>query len=60
MIVVSQFYAPLSHHFHDISKAEFEPEIPAYAQDDDLPVEMAVLEKIIHAQHPGARPQKPT
>ncbi len=55
---MSQCYAPLSHHFHEISKAELEPEIPAYAQDDDLPVEMAAFEKIIHVQQPGTRPQK--
>jgi hypothetical protein len=26
---------------------------PAHAEDDDLPVEMAALEKMINAQHPG-------
>ena len=41
------------HHFHEIAKAELEPEIPAHAEDDDLPIEMAAFEKIINAQHAG-------
>ena len=44
------------HHFHEIAKAELEPEIPAHAEDDDLPVEMAAFEKIINAQHAGSAP----
>jgi hypothetical protein len=47
-------HSPLSHHFREILKAELEPQIPADAEDDDLPVEMAALEKIINAQHPGS------
>jgi len=37
---------PLGHHLYEISKAELEPEIPADAEDNDLPVEMAPFEKI--------------
>ena len=37
------------HHLDEVAKAEFVPEIPAHAEDDDLSVEMAALEKIIHA-----------
>jgi hypothetical protein len=55
---MSQRNASLSHHFHEISKAELEPKIPPDAKDDDLPVEMAALEKVIHVRHPGSRPQK--
>jgi hypothetical protein len=55
---MDQANSPLGHHFHEISKAELEPQIPADAGDDDLPVEMAALEKIINAQHPGSLPPK--
>ena len=48
---MGQGNSALGHHFHQISKAEFEPQIPADAEDDDIPVEMAAFEKIIHAQH---------
>jgi hypothetical protein len=44
----------LSHHFHEITKTEFEPEIPTHAEDDDLAVEMAALEEIINAGHPSS------
>jgi hypothetical protein len=37
----------LGHHFYEVSKAELEPQIPAHAENDDLPVEMTALEKII-------------
>jgi len=33
------------HHFHEIAKAELEPEIPPDAEDDDLAVEMAAFER---------------
>src|SRR5208282_4016566 len=46
------------HHFHEIAKAELEPEIPPDAEDDDLEVEMAALEKILNVQHSGSRPPK--
>jgi hypothetical protein len=55
---VSQGNSALGHHFHKISKAELEPQIPAHAKDNDLPVELTALEKIIHAQHPSSLPQK--
>jgi hypothetical protein len=55
---MSQRNASLSHHFHEISKAVLEPKIPSDAKDDDFPVEMAALEKVIHVQRPGSRPQK--
>jgi hypothetical protein len=44
--------------FSEISEAELEPQIPPHAEDNDFRVEMAALEKIIHAEHPVARPQK--
>jgi hypothetical protein len=34
---MGQENSALGHHFHEISKAEFEPQIPAHAEDDDLP-----------------------
>ena len=55
---MGQGNSALGHHFHEISKAQLEPQIPAHAEDDDLPVEMAALEKIIHAQHLGSLPPK--
>src|SRR5208282_3800547 len=39
----------LGHHFHEISKAQLEPEIPKGTQDDDLAVEMMALEEVINA-----------
>jgi hypothetical protein len=50
---MSQRNTSFGHHFHEISKAELEPKIPGNAKDDDLTVEMAAFEKIIHAQHLG-------
>ena len=46
----------LGHHLHEITKAEFVPQIPAHAEHDDLPVEMAAFEKIVNVQHawPGS------
>jgi hypothetical protein len=55
---MSQRNASLSHHFHEVANAELEPEIPPDAKDDDLPVEMAALEKVIHVRHPERCPQK--
>jgi hypothetical protein len=55
---VSQGNSALGHHFHEIAKAELEPEIPPDAEDDDLRVEMAALEKILNVQHSGSRPPK--
>jgi hypothetical protein len=37
------------HHFHEIPKVEFEPQVPPHAKDDDLLVEMVAFEKIINA-----------
>jgi len=55
---MGQGNSALRHHFHEISKAELEPQIPADAEDDDFPVKMAALEKISNAQHSGSLPQK--
>ena len=38
-----------------ISETELEPQIPAHAQDDNFPLEMATLEKFINALHKNAR-----
>src|SRR5580693_6700556 len=53
---VRQRKPTLGHHLHEITKAEFVPQIPAHAEHDDLPVEMAAFEKIINVQHawPGS------
>jgi hypothetical protein len=40
------------HRFQEITKAQFEPQIPVHTEDDDLSVEMATCEKIIVSQHP--------
>ena len=50
---VNQRKAALRHHLHQIAVAEFEPQLPPHAQDDDLPVEMAALEQLIQTQEPG-------
>ena len=54
MIRVRQRKPTLGHHLDEITKTEFVPQIPAHAEHDDLPVEMAAFEKIINVQH--ARP----
>jgi two-component system response regulator FixJ len=53
---VRQRKPALGHHLHEITKAEFVPQIPPHAEHDDLPVEMAAFEKIIKLQHawPGS------
>ena len=53
---VRQRKPALGHHLHEITKAEFVPQIPAHAEHDDLPVEMAAFEKIVNVQHawPGS------
>src|SRR5271170_226684 len=48
---VRQRKPTLGHHLHEITKAEFVPQIPAHAEHDDLPVEMAAFEKIVNVQH---------
>src|SRR5260370_5161845 len=50
---VRQGEPAFGHHLHEITKAEFVPQIPAHTKDDDLPVEMAAFEKIINVQHAG-------
>jgi hypothetical protein len=50
---VRQGEPAFSHHLDEISKAEFEPQIPTHAEDDDLPVKVASFEKFINAQHAG-------
>ncbi len=58
MIVVWAREIPRSAIISTRSRKLFEPQIPADAQDDDLPVEMAAFEKIINAQHQGSIPPK--
>ena len=53
---MGQGNSALGNYFHEIPETELEPEIPAHAEDDDLPVEMAAFEKIINAQHAGSAP----
>ena len=48
---VRQRKPTLGHHLDEITKTEFVPQIPAHAEHDDLPVEMATFEKIINVQH---------
>src|SRR5258708_33338156 len=50
-----QRQATLRHHFHKVTVAEFETQVPPHTQDDDLPVKMAALEQLIHTQEPGHR-----
>jgi hypothetical protein len=40
---VGQRQAALGQHLHQIPEAEFEAQIPAHAQDDDLAVEMPMV-----------------
>lgn len=48
---MGQSNSAFGHHFHEIPKAEFEPQVPPHAEDDDLPVEMAASKKIIYSRH---------
>jgi hypothetical protein len=52
---VCQRQAALGHHFHQISEAEFEAQLPAHAQDDDLSIKMPACKQHIHTQKPGHR-----
>src|SRR5260221_14325317 len=40
--------ATLGHHLHQISQTQLESKIPAHAQDDDFPVEVATLEQLLY------------
>ena len=53
---VRQRKPTLGHHLDEITKTEFVPQIPAHAEHDDLPVEMAAFEKIINVQHAWPSP----
>lgn len=37
----------LGPHLDEVSKTQLEPKIPAHAEDDDLPVEMAASEELV-------------
>src|SRR4051794_40779714 len=50
---VRQRQVTLLHHLHQIAVAELETQIPSHAQNDDLSVEVAALEQLIHTQKPG-------
>jgi hypothetical protein len=53
MMVVCARSMPLSHHFDEISEAQFEPEIPTHTENNDFPIEMAALEELVNSPHPG-------
>jgi hypothetical protein len=57
---VSQRQPAFRHHFHKVSVAELVSQIPAYAENDDVPIEMPAFEKIIDAQHPRSPLAPPT
>ena len=40
--------AALGHHLHQISQTQLKSKIPAHAQDDDFPVEVATLEQLLY------------
>jgi hypothetical protein len=44
-----EFNPALGHHLDQISKAEFEPKVPAHTKNDDFPVEMAAIEEFFRA-----------
>ncbi len=52
---VSQGNFALGHHFHKISKAELEPQIPTHAEDNDLPVKLTVLEPCSASEFASAK-----
>jgi hypothetical protein len=39
--------AALGDHLHQVSQTQLETKIPAHAQDDDPPVELAALEQLL-------------
>jgi len=45
-------YAAVCHHDHQIPQAQFEARVPAYAQNDDLSVEMPPFEQILDRDEP--------
>jgi hypothetical protein len=56
---MGQRNSALGHHFHEISKAELEPQIPADTKDDNLLVELAPFEEIIHSSKGHLRRIRP-
>src|SRR5271163_3350504 len=46
---VRQGQPAFGHHLDEVSKTQFVPQIPAHTENDDLPVEMTALEKVIQA-----------
>jgi hypothetical protein len=57
---VSQRHTAFRHHFHEVSVTELVSQIPAYAENDDVPIEMPAFEKIVDAQHPRSPLAPPT
>jgi hypothetical protein len=53
---VRKINVAFGHHLDEIRETQFEPEIPANAKNDDLPVEMASHEKPFDAQHVDPHP----
>jgi hypothetical protein len=45
----------LRYHLRQIAVTEFETQVPAHPKDDDLPVKVAALERLIETQEPGHR-----
>jgi hypothetical protein len=43
---------PIRHHHHQISQAQFEADVPAHAQNDDLSVEVPSFEHIFDRDEP--------
>jgi hypothetical protein len=51
---VRQGESTFGHHLHEITKAEFVPQIPAHAEDDYFAIEMAAFEEFVHVEHSSA------
>src|SRR4029077_17252125 len=51
---VRQGESTFGHHLHEITKAEFVAQIPAYAEDDYFAIEMAAFEEFVHVEHSSA------
>jgi len=46
---MGQRQATLRHHLYQVAQAQFEPKVPAHAQNDDVAVEVSACEQLFQA-----------
>ena len=52
-------YAPFAHHGDQVSITELKAQVPAHAQDNDLPIEVSTFEQVLDRYDRGIRPSSP-